>query len=142
RRPEGMWLPETAVDTETLEVLAEQGIVFTILAPRQANRVRLLGARKWNDLRGGIDPSRAYLCRLPSGKSINLFFYDGPISQAVAFEGLLENGERFAQKLLSGFSEGRTWPQLMHIATDGESYGHHHAHGDMALAYALQHIES
>jgi len=143
RRPEGMWLPETAVDTETLEVLAEQGILFTILAPRQANRVRSLSGRKWKDIRGArIDPSRAYLCRLPSGKSINLFFYDGPISQAVAFEGLLENGERFAEKLLSGFSEGRDWPQLMHIATDGESYGHHHAHGDMALAYALHHVES
>ena len=143
RRPEGMWLPETAVDIESLETLAEQGILFTILAPRQANRVRSLNGRKWKDIRGGrIDPSRAYLCRLPSGKSINLFFYDGPISQAVAFEGLLENGERFAEKLLSGFSHGRDWPQLMHIATDGESYGHHHAHGDMALAYALHHVES
>lgn len=60
----------------------------------------------------------------------------------MAFEGLLNNGVRFAERLASGFSEERTWPQLVHIATDGETYGHHHPHGDMALAYALQHIES
>jgi alpha-amylase/alpha-mannosidase (GH57 family) len=142
RRPEGMWLSESAVDTETLEVLAENGIRFTILAPRQAARVRKIGGRKWKDVSGGrIDPTRAYRQRLPSGRAIDLFFYDGPISQAVAFEGLLKNGEQFAQRLLSGFSPVRHWPQLMHIATDGETYGHHHAHGDMALAYALHHIE-
>src|SRR5581483_333624 len=61
---------------------------------------------------------------------------------AVAFEGLLSSGERFAERLVSGFSDARRWPQLMHIATDGETYGHHHPHGDMALAYALNYIES
>ncbi|HLY98666.1 MAG TPA: glycoside hydrolase, partial [Candidatus Angelobacter sp.] len=85
RAPEGMWLPETAVDTETLETLARHGIRFTILAPHQAARVRRMGGRAWKDLSGGrIDPSRAYLARLPSGNKISLFFYDGPISQAVA----------------------------------------------------------
>ena len=143
RRPKGMWLPETAVDTETLGVLAAHGIKFTILAPRQARRVRQRGARSWKDVSGGrIDPSRAYLCRLPSRQSINLFFYDGPISQAVAFEGVLNDGGRFAERLLSGFSAERSWPQLVHIATDGESYGHHHRHGEMALTYALHHIQS
>ncbi len=151
RDPEGMWLPETAVDVETLEVLAELGIKYTILAPHQAKRVRLAAADgasdgkapKWKSVEGAnIDPTRAYVCRLPSGKSINLFFYDGPISRAVAFERLLTNGETFAQRLLTGFSDDRKWPQLMHIATDGETYGHHHAHGDMALAYALEYIES
>jgi alpha-amylase/alpha-mannosidase (GH57 family) len=88
-----------------------------------------------------IDPTRAYETRLPSGRRIALFFYDGPISRAVAFEKLLNSGEQFAQRLLSGFSEDRDWPQLVNIATDGESYGHHHPHGDMALAYALRHIE-
>ncbi len=142
RIPEGMWLPETAVDTATLEVLAECGIKFTILAPHQAGRVRKIGGRNWKDVHGArIDPTRAYLCRLPSGKKINLFFYDGPISQAVAFERLLDNGEHFVGRLRSGFSEKRDWPQLMHIATDGETYGHHHKHGDMALAYALGRIE-
>jgi hypothetical protein len=143
RRPEGMWLPETAVDTDTLDVLAEHGIKFTILAPRQARRVRRRGSRSWKDVTGDrIDPSRAYLLRLPSRRSISLFFYDGPISQAVAFEGLLSDGGRFADRLLSGFSDARDWPQLLHIATDGETYGHHHRFGEMALTYALHHIEA
>jgi alpha-amylase/alpha-mannosidase (GH57 family) len=143
RKPEGMWLPEAAVDLETLEILAEHGIRFTILAPRQARRVRLLGGRAWRDVSGGrIDPSMAYRQRLASGRQIDIFFYDGPISQAVAFEGLLDKGEYLAGRLMSGYSESRSWPQLVHIATDGETYGHHHPHGDMALASALRHIES
>jgi len=140
RQPEGMWLPETAVNVETLEILASLGIRFTVLAQRQAKRVRKVGGRTWKDVQGVIDPSQPYRLRLPSKRAITLFFYDGAISQAVAFEGLLSNGEHFAQRLLSGFSDARTWPQLMHIATDGETYGHHHKYGDMALAYALDHI--
>jgi alpha-amylase/alpha-mannosidase (GH57 family) len=144
RPPEGMWLPETAVDLETLDIMAELGIRFTILAPSQANRVRPLGGRHWRDVSGGrIDPTMAYVQRLPSGRRITVFFYDGPISRAVAFEGQLSNGEHFAQRLLSGFSDARTGPyQLVHIATDGETYGHHHRHGDMALSYALRSIET
>jgi alpha-amylase/alpha-mannosidase (GH57 family) len=143
RRPEGMWMPETAVNTETLEVLAENGILYTIMAPRQAKRVRRKGGRSWKDVSGDrIDPSRAYLVNLPSKKTISVFFYDGPISQGVAFEGLLNDGKRFADRLISGFSDTRTWPQLSHIATDGESYGHHHRFGEMALTYALQRIEN
>jgi len=143
RMPEGMWLPETAVDVESLEVLADHGLKYTVLAPHQARHVRKLGSARFRNVEGGkIDPTQAYVCRLPSGRTISLFFYDGPISRAVAFEGLLTNGENFASRLLSGFSDHRRWPQLMHIATDGETYGHHHRHGDMALAYALHHIES
>ncbi|HEY6389995.1 MAG TPA: DUF3536 domain-containing protein [Bryobacteraceae bacterium] len=137
RDPEGMWLPETAVDVETLDMMAEQGIRYTILAPSQAKTLN------GEDVSGDrIDPTRAYLLKLPSGRVMNLFFYDGPIARAVAFEGLLNNGEHFARRLLDGFSDQRDWPQLAHIATDGETYGHHHAHGDMALAYALDYIES
>ena len=99
-------------------------------------------ADRWEDVAGSrIDPTRGYSCALPSGRTITLFFYDGPISQAVAFEKLLDSGERFAHRLESGFSDGRKWNQLLHIATDGESYGHHHKFGDMALAYALHYIE-
>ncbi len=142
RFPEGMWLAETAVDLETLDILAEQGILFTILAPHQAAKVRGIGGKKWKDVGGGnIDPTMAYLCKLPSGREISLFFYDGTISQAVAFEKLLNRGEDFAHRLVSGFSEFREWPQLFHIATDGETYGHHHKYGDMALAYALNYLE-
>lgn len=145
RRPEGMWLAECAADLASLEALAEEGITFTVLAPHQASRVKKLGASAahWRDVGGGrIDPTRAYLQSLPSGREMVLFFYDGPISRAVAFEGLLSSGERFADRLMSGFSEKRTWPQLMHIATDGETYGHHHKFGEMALAHALRHIET
>jgi alpha-amylase/alpha-mannosidase (GH57 family) len=142
RRPEGMWLPETAVDTETLEVLAENGIQFTILAPRQAQRVRPKNSSKFEDVSGArIDPARAYRAELPSKKRIDLFFYDGPISQGVAFEGLLNDGKRFADRLLSGFSDTRQGSQLVHIATDGESYGHHHHYGEMALSFALDEID-
>ncbi len=142
RFPEGMWLAETAVDTETLEVLAENGICFTVLAPHQAGKVRESVSGRWKDVSGSrIDPSQAYLYRLPSGRSISIFFYDGPISQAVAFEKLLSSGEQFASRLISGFSSHRRHSQLVHIATDGETYGHHHHFGEMALGHALDHIE-
>ena len=96
RDPEGMWLPETAVDVETLECLSSLGIKFTILAPHQAQRWRSRPWDGWTTLNGAaIDPSRAYQCNLPSGRGISLFFYDGPISHAVAFEKLLSNGENF-----------------------------------------------
>ncbi|HLJ86484.1 MAG TPA: DUF3536 domain-containing protein [Candidatus Angelobacter sp.] len=143
RFPEGVWLPETAVDYETLDILAELGIQFTILAPRQAGKTRKIGGRSWKDVSGGrIDPSQAYQARLPSGRKIGIFFYDGPISQAVAFEDLLASGEQFAERLQQGFLSTRPWTQLVHIATDGETYGHHHRFGDMALAFALNRIES
>ncbi len=142
RHPEGMWLAETAVDIETLEVLAARDIRFTVLSPFQAARVKPPGGADWEDVTGGaIDSTVPYLQRLPSGRSIALFFYDGPVSKAVAFEGLLHRGEDFARRLAGILREdGR--PRLAHIATDGESYGHHHPHGDMALAFALRAIES
>lgn len=143
RVPEGMWLPETAVDLETLEMLAEFGIRFTILAPHQASRVRRIGSSAWQDVSGGhIDPTMPYLLRLPSGQRLTLFFYDGPIARAVAFENLLARGEHFVDRLLGALAPERSWPQLVHIATDGETYGHHHRHGDMALAYALHYIDT
>jgi alpha-amylase/alpha-mannosidase (GH57 family) len=144
RDPEGMWLAETGVDIDSLEALADNGIKFTILAQHQARGVRKLGqGGKFRNVEGSkIDPTRAYVCKLPSGRTLNLFFYDGPISQAVAFEGLLRNGEDFAKRILGGLSDARDWPQLMNIATDGETYGHHHRYGEMALAYAMQYIES
>jgi alpha-amylase/alpha-mannosidase (GH57 family) len=143
RRPEGMWLPETAVDLQSLDIMAEQGIAFTLLAPRQAHRIRRIGDGGWRDVSGGrIDPKHPYLCRLPSGRTITLFFYDGPISQGIAFEGLLKNGETLAGRFMNAFVESDPEDQLVHIATDGETYGHHHKWGEMALAYCLHHIES
>jgi alpha-amylase/alpha-mannosidase (GH57 family) len=141
RRPEGMWLPETAVDTETLEILAGHGILFTVLSPYQAKRVRQK-RHTWEDATGGkIDPRVAYKVRLPSRQRIAVFFYDGPVSRAVAFERLLDRGEYLAERLLGTLSDTGGRPQLAHIATDGETYGHHHRYGEMALSYALEYIE-
>ncbi len=141
RKPEAMWLPETAVDVASLEALAAEGIVFTILEPHQAWRWRKMGDDDWTEQAGAIDPTMPYRCNLPSGRSIDLFFYNGPISRAVAFEHLLARGEDFAHRLLGAFEEGPKHPQLVNIATDGETYGHHHRKGDMALAYALDYID-
>ncbi len=145
RMPEGMWLPEAAVDSESLDIMAAEGIRFTILSPSQARRIRPLTGRGrvWSDVSSEqIDPSRAYRAACHSGRKIDIFFYDGPISRAVAFEGVLIKGEYLADRLVHAFAESRTWPQIVHIATDGETYGHHHRYGDMALAYALDYIES
>jgi alpha-amylase/alpha-mannosidase (GH57 family) len=142
RKPEGMWLAETAVDTESLELLAKHGITYTILAPRQAKAIRKIGKEEWLPVNAHtVDTKRPYLCKLPSGKSIILFFYDGDIAQGVAFSGLLNDGRKFAHRLVDAFDETSDEPQLAHIATDGETYGHHHKHGDMALAFCLDYIQ-
>ena len=143
RKPEGIWLAETAVDIETLEVLAENNIKFTVLAPRQAKNIRKIGEENWQDVNGErIDTRRPYACKLPSGKEIALYFYDGKVSQDIAFKGLLIDGKDFAHQLVEGFNDNSDAIQLVHVATDGESYGHHHKYGDMALAYCLDYIES
>jgi alpha-amylase/alpha-mannosidase (GH57 family) len=142
RDPEGMWLPETAVDNESLEILAEAGIKFTILAPHQAWRIRKIGTEGWEEVNHCIDPSRAYLWRGPSGRTLTLFFYDGPISRAIGFENALDRGENLVARLKSGFVADREGGQLVHCATDGESYGHHKQFGDMALAAAIGQIEA
>ena len=142
RKPEGMWLAETAVDLETLDVMAEMGVKFTILAPHQAKNIRKIGTGDFQNVNGQkIDTKQPYLCRLPSGKSIAVFFYDAPISVEVSFKALLNNGGDFAERLLKAFSDSSA-PQIVNIATDGETYGHHHKYGEMALTYALNYIES
>jgi alpha-amylase/alpha-mannosidase (GH57 family) len=145
RYPEAMWLPETAVDIETLEILAEHKMKYVILAPRQAAKIHKLDTSDWVDVwidvsSENINTKIPYLIKLPSGAQIAAFFYDGGLSKAVAFDGLLHNGEYFANRLLDGFTQEHG-PQLVHIATDGESYGHHHRYGDMALTYAVKQIE-
>ncbi len=143
RPPEGMWLPETAASLESLDVMAQRGIKFTILSPQQASRVRPAGSADWSDVSGGrVDPAMAYRVQLAPERSITVFFYDGPISHAIAFERLLDNGEKFAERLLGAFRDGDASNELVNIATDGETYGHHHHRGEMALTYALEHIQS
>ena len=141
RKPEGMWLAETAADDDSLRVLAENGIKFTILSPYQAEKFRKNGDKEWTDVSwGNIDPARAYKYNIKSapGKYIYLFFYDGAISRSVAFDELLKDGNKFIKRLKEGVSDCRDYPQLVNIATDGESYGHHTKFGDMALAYVLK----
>jgi alpha-amylase/alpha-mannosidase (GH57 family) len=200
RRPEGMWLAETAVSRSVLDILAQERIRYTVLAPHQAARVRKLpgavplaaaqdsaaerssvilsgdeaqplrASSQPKDLPGvdpataaqtlsdpqpaattpwtetpnaSVDPNQPYLVRLDNGRSIAVFFYDGPASRAIAFEGLLNDGKTFANRLLGSFQPNKPadYPQLAHVATDGESYGHHHKHGEMALSYALHYVE-
>ncbi len=172
RKPEGMWLAETAVDRRTLDLLAQEGVRFTVLAPHQCARFRKLpkssqnvgiptgvaGAVEgpasptqelntpWTETPNStVDTSRPYRVTLDGGRSIDIFFYNGPASRAIAFEGLLNNGENFAQSLVKHLRSSDANPndpaQLSHVATDGESYGHHHKHGEMALSYALHWIE-
>jgi hypothetical protein len=144
REPEGMWLPEAAVDADTLETLAENGLRFTILSPRQARAVSLIDRDEWIPVdEQTLDTTVPYRCELPSGRSVALFFYHGPLAQAIAFGGLLNDGGALAERLAgivpaAKLAEG---PWLAHVATDGESYGHHHRFGDMALAYALRRLQ-
>ena len=142
RAPEGMWFPETAVDLEALDLAAEAGIRFTILSPYQAARYRRRGAPEWSVPDPGEIPStRAYDVALPSGRSMALFFYHGGIASDVAFHGLLHSGGALADRLAQAFDPDRgDEPQLVHVATDGETYGHHHRHGEMALAFALERL--
>jgi alpha-amylase/alpha-mannosidase (GH57 family) len=143
RSPEGMWLPETAVDLESLRIMADLGLRFAILAPHQAASFRASASDEWHDLvNSGIDPRMPYRINLPGGKHLALFFYDGPVSRALAFEDLLRSGEALAARLRGAFREDTDEPQLVHISTDGETYGHHKDNGDMALAYALRIFEN
>jgi alpha-amylase/alpha-mannosidase (GH57 family) len=151
RKPEGMWLAETAVNRHTLDLLAQEGILYTILAPNQCARARPLSAdptkpANWTETpNDSVDPTQPYRVQLDQGRSIAVFFYNGPNSRAIAFEGLLDSGEKFGQRLLSGFNNADSRPsgrpQLSHVATDGESYGHHHKHGEMALSFAMHWLE-
>jgi alpha-amylase/alpha-mannosidase (GH57 family) len=119
RDPEGMWLPEAAVDGETLEVLAREGIAFTVLGPSQVRRVPPRG------LPGRVE--------LSGGRSLVVFVYDGPLSHDVAFGELLRDSRAWLARLLDA-SAGK---ELLALATDGETFGHHHRWGEMALAGLL-----
>lgn len=146
RRPEAMWLPETAVNYATLDALVRHGMRYVILSPFQARRVKPHGLRGWTDVSNGrVDPTQPYRCfvRDPSGKKIferfiDIFFYDGVISKDVSFGDLLRDGNAFSDRFCQAVQGAKRRAQLIHIATDGETYGHHKKFGDMALAYALK----
>lgn len=139
RDPESLWLPETACDDATLGALIDEGLAYVILSPFQAERVRPVGGKDWRACsEGNIDTTMPYryLHRDGSGRSIAIFFYNGSLARAIAFEGALASSraliERFAQAAQGG--EGH----LVSVATDGETYGHHFRFGDRGLAYSLE----
>lgn len=140
RRPKGMWLPECAVNTDTLETMASCGIEFTILSPLQCASVITEDGAKDTDGGAGLDVTRPYRCELPSGRSITIFFYNTGIAQGIAFGGMLDNGDRFSETLLRAAPERDD--RILLVATDGESYGHHHKFGEMALARCFMRLES
>jgi alpha-amylase/alpha-mannosidase (GH57 family) len=140
RAPEGMWLPEMAVDTASLEALAEAGIGLTMLSPHQVARVRPLGAGDdaWRPVEAAtLDTRRLYRCTLSAGRSIDLVFRDHGISHDVAFGPLLADGVVLAARLREATREAAEG-SVVAVAVDGETYGHHHRFGEMALAAALR----
>ncbi|MGF1602191.1 MAG: DUF3536 domain-containing protein [Thermosynechococcaceae cyanobacterium] len=147
RDPEGMWLAEAAVDYATLEVLIAEGIRFIVLAPSQAQRCRPLDSdadkavkAPWNEVGGGqIDPVRPYRCFLPHGSRdyIDIFFYDGPISADIGFDDVLSSSHNLAGRLGQAVRRNHREAQLISVATDGETFGHHKADTEKTLAYAL-----
>jgi hypothetical protein len=139
--PEGMWLPETAVDLDTLSALSRHGITFTLLMPQQARRVRPPGG-EWADVSGErIDTSRAYLVRLPGGKPMTVVFGHGPLSRELAFGNLLNDGATLVAAVRTALASSGD-DELIAIVTDGETYGHHHEFGEMALAWAARELLS
>ncbi|HEY8413490.1 MAG TPA: DUF3536 domain-containing protein, partial [Pyrinomonadaceae bacterium] len=134
REPEALWLPETAANDATLALLIDQGLRFVILAPEQARRVRR--GSDWVDVSGGkIDTTHPYRFEHPggSGRSIAVFFYDGPLARAIAFEEALTSSRVLVELFLRAAQRG----DLVNVATDGETYGHHFKFGDLGLAHAL-----
>jgi alpha-amylase/alpha-mannosidase (GH57 family) len=141
RAPEGMWLAETAIDYETVEALIQEGIKFTSLAPSQAQRVRSMTSSEWIEVGGGqIDPTRPYRCFLPDrSQYLDIFFYDGPISRDMGFGDLLSTSCGFADRLAMAIHGDDRPSQLIAVATDGETFGHHKHFTDKSLAYAFVH---
>lgn len=138
RDPEGIWLPETAASPRTLEILIEEGIRFTLLHPQQAERIRRIGHSSWEDVRSGsIDPTRPYrfFHSQDPNRWIDLFFFDGPLSQDVSFGDLLFDSRKFLDRLLRAHHHERHHPELIHVACDGETFGHHKAFGERVIAF-------
>jgi alpha-amylase/alpha-mannosidase (GH57 family) len=146
RAPEGMWLAETAVDYATLKVLVDEGIRFIVLAPSQAQRCRLLAHADadspWLEVGGSqVDPTQPYRCFLPEGDRtkdyIDIFFYDGPISRDMGFNDVLSSSQHFAGRIGQAVRGDHRPAQLISVATDGETFGHHKGGTEKALAYAF-----
>ncbi|NJL01637.1 MAG: DUF3536 domain-containing protein [Spirulinaceae cyanobacterium SM2_1_0] len=146
RDPEGLWLAETAVDYPTLEVLAAENIRFIILAPSQTERCRPLPSADnpdpdWQGVENSeIDATRPYRCFLDDGKFVDIFFYDGPISADLGFEeDILFSAYNLAGRLHQAIRHDQRPSQLLGIATDGETFGHHKGGTEKCIAYSFTH---
>lgn len=142
RDPEGMWLPETAASGRTLEILIEEGLKFTILAPEQASEIRPLASESsdWQDVSdSSINPQQPYRFFHSQGRErwMDVFFFDGPLSREVGFGDLLFDTKKFLDRLMKHCPRGGSEPGLVHIACDGETFGHHKRSGDAVLARLL-----
>ena len=143
RETEGMWLAETAVDYETLEALIDENIRFIVLAPSQAERCRPLPTEHdphpaWLEVGGTqIDPNRPYRCFIADGRFIDIFFYDGPISRDMGFNDVLSSSDHLAGRLGQAVRGDHRPSQLISVATDGETFGHHKGGTEKCLAYAF-----
>ena len=121
REAEALWLPETAANDDVLALLIEQGMRYVILSPNQAKSM--------------VDSTKPYFFRHPngSGRSLAVFFYNRSLAQAIAFGNALTS----SRGLVERFVEVARWGDLVNVATDGETYGHHFKFGDLCLAHAL-----
>ena len=138
RKPLGMWLPETAVDDETLDVLAAEGIEFTILAPSQAAASRPVGGEWRDETAETLDPKTPYRWISPKNpaRSLAVFFYHDRLSRGVVTGETTATAEGFAQAVRARLMPGDA-TQMVHVASDGEFYGHHHPGAERVLALAL-----
>src|SRR5213595_3296265 len=145
REPEAMWLPETACNDAVMGALIDEGLRFVILAPHQAKRYRTAsrsdrvsaGGSEWQSIDDqSIDTSVPYrhVHRDGSDRSIAVFFYDGPTSRAIAFENLLSSSRELVDRLGRSVQDR----EMVNVATDGETYGHHFKFGELCLAHALE----
>jgi len=141
REPEGMWLAETAVNMETIACLVEENIKFTILSPNQAGSFRHQNGDWISTENHGIDPRYPYRCFVEdhagnrNGKYIDIFFFDESLSRRISFEDLLASADILANEINGCFDNNSNENQLVNIATDGETFGHHKKKADMCLAY-------
>ncbi|MBI5209034.1 MAG: DUF3536 domain-containing protein [Elusimicrobia bacterium] len=151
RDPEAMWLPETAANDAVLRALIDHGLSYVILSNHQAQRCRPIGKKEWKDVSSGsIDPGHPFRWFDHTGPSrgqgvrhIDVFFYDGGISHALSFERILTDSKAAADRLEGAFGGAAAGPgkgaQLVTAATDGETFGHHHAFAEMGLAHLFMH---
>lgn len=146
REPEGMWLAETAIDYETVTALIDEAIKFVILAPSQAEKCRPLVTQdeiepEWYEVGGSqIDPTRPYRCFIEDGRYIDIFFYDGPISRDIGFNDVLLTADNLAGRIGQAIRGDHDPCQLINIATDGETFGHHKGGTEKCLAYAFSEV--